>query len=158
MNEFLDQVIWGNTVRNYFIVFGVISFVLLLKRLISRYFAGLLFRLLQKAWRNLDKKSFTDLLIQPLSIFFVIFISIIALHKLRFPEELNVEIYKYTLKQIIHAAATIVIVVTFIWFLLRIIDFIALILQQKANLTPDQSDNQLVVIFKDFFKVVFMII
>ena len=42
--------------------------------------------------------------------------------------------------------------------LLRIIDFSATILEKKANLTPDQSDNQLIVFFRDFFKVMISIV
>jgi MscS family membrane protein len=54
--------------------------------------------------------------------------------------------------------AIIVLICTFIWLLLRIIDFVAMILQQRAELTADQNDNQLVVFFKDFFKALFVII
>ena len=133
-------------------------FVILLKRFISRYLAGLLFRVVNKIWKDVDKKSFTNLLIQPLGFFLLILISIIALHKLVFPELLNIDIYNYSVKQIIHAVATIVLVISFIWLLLRIIDFIAIILEKKANLTPDQSDNQLIVFFRDFFKAVIVII
>jgi len=38
------------------------------------------------------------------------------------------------------------------------IDFIALILEQKANMTPSHTDNQLIIFFKDFFKVVIGIV
>jgi len=35
---------------------------------------------------------------------------------------------------------------------------VALILEERANLTVDQNDNQLVIFFKDFFKVILVII
>jgi MscS family membrane protein len=38
------------------------------------------------------------------------------------------------------------------------IDFIALILERKADLTASQTDNQLIIFFKDFFKVVLGVI
>ena len=133
-------------------------FVILLKRFISRYLAGLLFQVVNKIWKDVDKKSFTNLLIQPLGFFLLILISIIALHKLVFPEVVNIDVYNYSVKQIIHAVTTIVLVISFIWLLLRIVDFIAIILEKKANLTPDQSDNQLIVFFRDFFKAVIVII
>ncbi len=158
MNDFLEQIWLDNPVKNYFIVAGVILFVLLLKRIISKYLAGLLFLLVHKIWKEIDKKSFINLLIQPLGFFMVILVTIISLHKLNFPAQLNVEIYNYTLKQIMHSIATIVIIASFIWLLLRIIDFVAMILEIKANLTPDQSDNQLVVFFRDFFKVIIAIV
>jgi len=158
MNDFLEQVWMDNTVKRYLIVAGVILFVILLKRFISRYLAGLLFRLVHKIWKEVDKKSFTSLVVQPLGFFLLILVSIIALHKLNFPTRLNVEVYEYSVKEILHAAGTIILIISFIWFLLRIIDFVAVILEIKANLTPDQSDNQLVVFFRDFFKVIISIV
>jgi MscS family membrane protein len=158
MNDFLDQIWLDNPVKHYLIIAGVIVFVIVLKRFISVYLAGLLFKLVNKIWKGVDKKSFINLLIQPLGFFLLILISIISLHKLNFPGALNVEVYGYSLKEIIHAAATLILIISFIWLLLRIIDFIATILEKKANLTPDQSDNQLIVFFRDFFKVVISII
>ena len=157
MNEFLEQVWLDNKVQSYLIVAGVILFVIILKKLISRYLAGLMFRLVNKIWKDVDKKSFTSLLVQPLGFFLLILVTIVSLHKLNFPARLNVEIYDYTLKHIAHRIATIIIIVSFIWFLLRILDFVAMILEKKADLTPDQSDNQLIVFFRDFFKVLIVI-
>lgn len=158
MNDFLEQIWLDNPVKNYLIVAGVILFIILLKRIISRYFAGLLFRVVNKIWKNIDKASFTNLLIQPLGFFLLILISIISLYKLNFPAELNVEIYKYTVRDVLHCIATIVLIISFIWLLLRIIDFIASILEKRASLTPDHSDDQLIIFFRDFFKVVISIV
>ena len=158
MNDFLEQIWLDNPVKNYLIVAGVILFVIIIKRIISRYLAGLLFRVVNKIWKDVDRKSFTSLLIQPLGFFLLILVSIISLYKLNFPTILNVEIYRYSVKQVVHSIATIVLVISFIWLLLRIIDFSATILEKKANLTPDQSDNQLIVFFRDFFKVMISIV
>ena len=158
MNEFLERVWLDNPIRLYLIVAGVILFVLLLKRIISRYFAGLLFTLVHGIWKDVDKKSFVNLVVKPLGTFLLILVAIIMLYKLKFPSVLDAEIYKYTVKQIVHCIGTIILIVSFIGLLLRIIDFIALILEKRANLTPDQSDNQLIVFFKDFFKVILVII
>ncbi|HQV60643.1 MAG TPA: mechanosensitive ion channel [Chitinophagaceae bacterium] len=158
MNDFLEQVWWDNPVRNYLIAGGIILFVWLFMRYISRYLAGLLFRIVHRIWNNVDKQSFTSLVMKPLGFFLLILVSIAALYKLNFPEIINVTIYKYTAKEIVHCVGTIVLIVSFIGLLLRIIDFIAVLLEKKANLTPDQSDNQLIVFFKDFFKVILVII
>jgi len=158
MNEFLNQTFWDNPVKSYLVILGIIIFVIFLNRFISRHVANMLCNLVHKAWKNIDKKAFTGLLIQPVGSFLVIFISIVALHKLKFPKQLQFEIYKYTSQQIIYAVSTIVLIVTFTWFLLRIIDFIATVLERRANLTPDQSDNQLIIFFKDFFKVILIVV
>ena len=158
MQDFLDYILLSNPVRDYLIVLAVILFVLALKRFISRYLAGLLFRLFNRIWKNLDKESFKNLVAQPLGLFLLIFVSIVSLHKLRFPTTLDFELYDYSIKRIVHCIGTIIMIVSFIWLLLRTVDFVASILERKADLTPDQTDNQLVVFFRDFFKVIIFII
>lgn len=158
MNDLLNKMILDNLLKNYLIVAAVILFVLLLKKFISRYFAGLIYRLVHVVFRDVDKRSFADLVAKPLGLFLLILVSIIALHKLTFPGYWDVEVYKYNTKEIIHTIGTIVLIAAFIWLLLRMIDFIALILEKKADLTPSQADNQLIIFFKDFFKVVVGII
>lgn len=158
MNDFLNQVWWDNPVRNYFIVAGVLLFVWLLKRFISRYVASLLYGVVHKIWKDVDKKSFVSLVVKPLGTFLAILVSIIALYKLKFPSTLDEEIYKYTVKQIIQCFGTIILIISFTSLLLRMIDFIALILEKRADLTPDLSDNQLIVFFKDFFKVILVVV
>ena len=158
MNEFLHRSWWGNPILDYLIVFGVIILFFMLKKIISRVVAGLLFRLLSRVWKNLDREAFTSRIVQPLSTFLLILVSVIALHNLKFPEELNADLYGRSLKNFMIGIGTIVLISSFIWLLLRTIDFIAYILEKKANLTPSQTDNQLVVFFRDFFKVIIFII
>lgn len=158
MNDFMEQVWMDNVVKNYFIVAVVILFVWFLKKFISRYIAGWLFRLVHQVWKDVDKQSFTNLVIRPLGKFLAILVAIVALYKLNFPLEWNVDVYKYTVKEVVHCAGSIILIVSFTSLLIRIIDFIALILEKRANLTPDQSDNQLIVFFKDFFKVILVIV
>ena len=158
MNDFFDRVYFDNTIKSYCIALGVILFVLLLNRILSKYFAGLLFSFAKRISKGIDRKAFIDLLIHPLAMFLIVFVSIAVLHKLTFPGRWNVEIYQYTVRNIVHSLATMVLIILFIWLLLRIIDFIATILEQKANRTTDLSDNQLIVFFKDFFKVILGII
>ena len=158
MNDFFEQVWLNNPVKDYFFVAGVILFVLIFKKYISRYFAGLIFLVVHSIWKGVDRSSFKNLVVKPLGFFVLVLVSIIALHRLKFPELLNVELYRFTTKEFVHCIGTIILIVCFINFLRHIIDFIALILEKKANLTPDQADNQLIIFFKDFFKVILFII
>ena len=118
MNDFLDQVWLGNTVRNYLIVAGIILFVVFLRRFISRYVALLLFSAVHSIWNNVDKRSFINLVIKPLGFFLMILVSIISLYKLKFPEPLDAEVYKYTLKQVVHCIGTIILTLASTLFLL----------------------------------------
>jgi MscS family membrane protein len=153
MNDFFSQLYFDNEIKDYLIAFGIILVIVLVNRVISKYFAGLIFSLVRRIWKNVDKKSFIDLVIHPLGMFLVVFVSLVALHKLKFPGRWDVEVYRYTVKDIFHAIGTTVLILSFIWLLLRTIDFIATILEKRAALTHDLTDNQLIVFFRDFFKV-----
>jgi MscS family membrane protein len=158
MNALLQTTIFNNTVLSYFICFGTILLVFLFKRYLSRYIAGIFFTIIQRATWKVEKKDFISLLVGPLETFLVLLVTIVALDKLNFPDILKFEVYRIKSQRIFDSVGSIIIVVVFIWLLLRIIDFIAMLLEQKANLTPDLTDNQLIVFFKDFFKVVLIFI
>lgn len=158
MDNFLDKEFLGNTVWDYMWVIGVILFVLLLNRFISKYLAILLSKIFRRTWKTFDQKKFVDLIIHPLGIFLVITVSIVAFYRLTFPEQYNITLYKYPVKTIILSIGIIIQIVVFIWLLLRVIDFIANVLEARALKTDDQADNQLVVFFRDFLKVIIGII
>lgn len=158
MDEVLNYRFLDNTIGSYLLVFAIILMAVLVKRLLSRYIAGLLFAIVKRIAKGVDKKNFVDLVMSPLEIFLVILVTLIAFDKLTYPALLDFKIYKVTLRSILEGLSLIILIVTFIWLLLRIIDFVAMILEQKANLTADLADNQLIVFFKDFFKVLLVIL
>ncbi|MGZ5285782.1 MAG: mechanosensitive ion channel family protein [Flavisolibacter sp.] len=158
MNEFFNREFLNNPIRDYAWVLGIILFVWLLNKVISRYIAVLLCRVFTRAWKTFDQKKFVDLIIHPLGTFLVITTSIIALYRLNFPESLNFTLYKYPLQGILLSVGIAIQVIALTWLLLRVIDFIASVLESKANLTASQADNQLIVFFRDFLKVIMGII
>lgn len=158
MKKILQQVIFNNTIENYLYVLLVIVVALLLKRILSKYLAKLLFKLVGKAGKSVARDSFMNLVVQPLDFFLVLLIAIISLDKLYFPEILDFKIYRVSFKQLIDAVTNGVLIVVFIWLCLRVIEFIAMVLEDKANLTEDLTDNQLILFFKDFFKAILVII
>jgi MscS family membrane protein len=158
MSRLFDFTILDNTLGTYILIIGIILLAVSLKQFISRVFASLVFNVVRRITIGVDKRSFINLVTPPLETFLVILVTLIALEKLRYPKVLDVYIYKVSMHRVIEIIAMIVMITSFIWLLLRIIDFIALILEQKANLTDSQTDNQLIVFFKDFFKVILVII
>jgi MscS family membrane protein len=157
MGSFLDTVIFDNTIKSYLIVAGSLLLIFLFKRLLSRYLAGVLFVIVRRIVRGVDKTSFIKLVVSPLEVFLLVLLSLIVFNKLNFPQGLNVDIYKFNVREFVDAISTIVLIIVFIWLLLRIMDFIAMILHHRADQTADAADNQLIVFFKDFFKVVLVI-
>jgi MscS family membrane protein len=82
----------------------------------------------------------------------------IAIDKLKFPSAFEFTVYKTNTRQILDALMNGALVIVFIWLCLRVIDFMAMVLEERANITKDQQDNQLIIFFKDFFKVILIII
>lgn len=158
MGGLFDFKILDNTLGNYILITGIILLAISLRSFLSQIIAGLVFRLVRRVAHGVDKKSFVALVVPPLENFLVIMVVIIALEKLNYPQALNVHVYKVSLQRMIEIVAIIVMIISFIWLLLRIIDFVAMILEQKANATASQTDNQLIFFFKDFFKVLLVII
>ena len=168
MLSILHHVILDNTIQRYLIVTGILLLMFLLKKYMSRYLAGLLYRWVKRFSSGVDKSAFINLVAAPLQNFLLILITVLALLELKFPttpihlfgETMDPDfiVYKTSFHTILETIGILVLIISFISLLLRLIDFVALIMEQKANLTHDQSDNQLVVFFKDFFKVFLRII
>jgi MscS family membrane protein len=152
--NFLDKVFLDNTIESYLVVFATIAFVLLFKRLLSHSIASLLFLFVKHNWKNIERKEFIALIIKPLAWFITISVSVFAIDKLNFPTALYVKIYGHPSDEIIQKIGLCLIVIYFFWFLVSLINFIALIFEQKAKLTKDKRDDQLIVFFRDFLKVV----
>lgn len=158
MKNFLDQMFWANPVRDYLWVLGIILFVLFLNRFISKYIAILLCKMFKRRWKTFDQEKFISLIINPLGIYLVITVSIVAFYRLTFPQEFNFTLYKYPFKTILLSIAIIIQIGSLTWLVLRIIDFIATVLEAKASKSIDQADNQLIVFFRDFLKVIISVI
>jgi MscS family membrane protein len=154
MNGFWNQLVFDNPIKKYLFVFISITVVILLKRLVSRFIAGQLFRGAKTLDKGLDKNSFVKLMLAPLETFLICFVTIVAIDKLKFPSALDFDIFEVNSKSIVHSIAKTILIAGFIWVVLRSIDFIALILKEKARVAGDIKDHQLVVFFRDFLKVI----
>jgi len=158
MHDFWNYIVFGNTLKSYVIVVATILFVIVLKQFLSRLIAKLIFRAIRKIDTGLDKSAFLDLVVGPIGIFIVVFVSISSIEKLHFPPELDFDIYEVSSKVIVKALAVMVIVISFIWLLLRLIDFIALVLRNKARKDGGARNNQMIVFIRDFLKAIIGII
>jgi MscS family membrane protein len=158
MPEFLQTVVLDNPLISYLWIAGILLAMYLLKGIVSRFLCGLLYGFFPGAKKYVTRQQFIALVLIPMEWFIVWTVVIFSFHKLNFPSVFDIELYKITVKVIIEATGKAILVVFFIRLLRRFIDFIALVFKAKADQTPDQSDNQLVVFFRDFFKVVAVII
>lgn len=154
----LDQQILSNSIRSYLFIAGILLTTLLVKRLISRFFASLIYTWVDKKNHSDLRKSHVHRLLVPIEQFLIFLVAIIALYELKFPEIWNLQLFKLTLQQFLESTVKFVFIILLIRVGLRTLEFISIILENKARLTEDLSDDQLVLFFRDFFKVIIYII
>jgi MscS family membrane protein len=158
MHDFWNLIILSNPLKRYIIIAATILFVIILKRFISRLIGKLIFRFIRKMDSGLDKSAFLDLVVGPIGSVLVVFVSISSIEKLHFPAELNFDIYEISSKAIAHSLAIMVVVASFFWLLLRLVDFVALVLRRKANGSGGPRNNQMIIFIRDFLKAILGII
>jgi len=156
--NFLDKIYFDNSIRNYLLVGGIILLVLLFKRYLSRYLAFLVYKLANRVLKTIDKQEFYDLVVEPIELFLVVIFAVFSIDKLTFPSAFQFKIYGHSSQDIIVRIGPGIMIIAFIWLVLRLIDFVSILLENRANLTPDARDNQLIVFFRDFLKVLIGII
>jgi MscS family membrane protein len=158
MNDFLDQVILGNPVQSYFILAIVLLFVSMIKRYLSQKMANLLFKEVRRFAPDIRQEEFAHLLLKPLEYFLLLVAFMITSDHLNFPPELNFKVYNgYTLKEFLDKVLDLTLTVSIIWIMLRVIDFVSLMLSKAADIAHDITDNQFIVFFRDFFKALIFI-
>ena len=156
--DLFDNIYFDNSVKSYCIVLGSILLMLILKRYLSRYIASLLFRISRRIWKDIEKKSFIDLVVEPLEWFLLILIAVFSIDKLNFPIAWQYNIYHHSTNEILNKTGIGIIILSFTWLMLRMIDFIAMVLEKKASYTDEKRSEQLIVFFRDFLKVIFAIL
>ena len=154
----LEQEILSNPLKNYLYILGVILATYILKRFVSRFFASIIYTWVDKKNHSELRKSHVHRLVVPIEQFLLFLVAVIALYELKFPEVWNVHLFKLTLQEVIDSVVKLFFIILLIRVSLRTLEFISIILEERSKLTKDQTDDQLVLFFRDFFKVILYII
>lgn len=154
----LEQEILSNPIKNYLYILGIILATYILKRFVSRFFASIIYTWVDKKNHSELRKSHVHRLVVPIEQFLLFLVAVIALYELKFPEVWNVHLFKLTLQEVIESVVKLSFIILLIRVSLRTLEFISIILEERSKLTKDQTDDQLVLFFRDFFKVILYII
>lgn len=158
MNDFLTRLIFNNTIANYLIVIAIIVAAFFIRNFLSKYLAAFILRFFSKD-TFFKKEKFFEYIIEPLGLFIFLLTVIIALGKLNMPANWDINIYAgISLHKVLEGIASAALIILLTRLCIRLMLFVALLLEDKANATVDKSDNQLVIFFRDFFKVLLNII
>jgi len=154
----LERSFFDNPVKSYLVVIGAILLVLIIKSVISKYLAGLLAKLISRKDRPFNTDRFQNLVLRPIEYFLVVVTVVLAFGSLNYPEVLNFKIYRTQFFSILECLSNSAMIISFIWLCIRLLEYVAEVLHEKAQLTHDRSDDQLIIFFKDFFKVVIVVV
>ncbi len=163
--SFFEQVFWGNTLQQYCWFAAILLLGLLFRRLVSRTLSRLLFRLFQKFADEVRMDTFIALLLKPFEFFISIASIYLAVNRLHHPLELTAFHYHkvvnqvktrhaFSIGELLDKVFLFLIILSFFWIILRIIDFIAHVFMHRAGKTADKTDDQLIPFLKELFKFI----
>lgn len=164
-HEFFYQVIWGNTVKSYFLFGGILLLGLIFKNIISKLFSKLLFKLFERFSQQSHNDAFVALLLKPIQLFILFSTIYLAINQLNYPLDEAVfhvnkligktkEAIPVTVSDCVDRIFLFLIILSFFWIILRIIDFICHVLLHKAALTENKADDQLIPFLKELSKTI----
>jgi MscS family membrane protein len=151
--QFLDTEYLGNTLRQYAWLLAIFLFVIIFNKYISSLISKLLFQLLRKTRFRHQGKLFLKLMLQPLEFYLILHTLFIGFHTLHTPAYFENEFMNVSVQEYMEGLYHLLFILCTGWLLSRFTDFIITVMNEKALLTPDPSDDQVVAFLKDVFKV-----
>jgi len=150
--DFLDSTFWGNSIENYLWFSAIILVALVFKRLISKQLGQVVFKIFKRGKEDdsLSLDSFFELMIKPVELLIVFVGLSFAVKTLHFPtpsgDDLGIE-------RVLDIIIQISLVVTVTWAMLRLTDFIGLLLLRQAAKTDSTADDQIIQFVKEALKI-----
>lgn len=158
MNEIMNQIFLGNTIANYCWFAGIILVGLILQRFLSKWLTYFVYKFLQKYSTGVGYDKLLALLKKPMNLLVLLLVLYIACDRLKFPEEWDLEpVHNFGLRMLLERSYQMFVIIAITWIVLRMVDFLGLILMYRASLTESKSDDQLVPFIKEALKVVVVI-
>ena len=135
----------GNSVEAYTWFFGAIFLGLIFRKLISKYLSGLLFKIVKNKTSNIGINKFDELLTKPIGLFVMLSIIYFGSSHIQYPPQWDlVSENEIGLKMLVSKGFSLIFIYSIFWILLKLIDFLGLILLKRAELTENKMDDQLI--------------
>jgi MscS family membrane protein len=153
--EFLQIEFLSNTLLDYSWFFGAFILGLLFKKLISKYLSHLLFKVVSKKDNLVGVEKFNELLTRPIGFCIMLSIIYVGANHIQYPLSWNLgSEEEMGLKMIINRGFSLIYIYSVFWILVRVIDFISLILRKKAELSENKMDDQLIPFIIEIAKII----
>lgn len=165
----LNEVVFGNTLKSYVLFVGILVLGLILKNLFSRIISKLLFSVFKRFYTESNPVKFLELLLSPIKFLITLMVLYLAINQLDYPINEIIfrrvtyvdkvqKLYTITLTEVLDKVFIFLIILAALQIILRIVDFIAHVFQYKASLTSSKLDDQMVPFLKELSKIVIIVI
>jgi len=162
MNELIYQLqqqsVLQNSYLNISIFLGILLLGLILKRSFSGYLGTFFFQFIKRYAENVNKTDFVGLIKKPLEWLIAIWIFYFAFSFLEFPSYWNLRpSNQFGLLMLIEKGYQLAIFISTTWMILRLIDFIAIVLSSSSSNRERKLHEQLIPFMREFFKIIVLL-
>ncbi|KRP09111.1 MAG: hypothetical protein ABR94_07965, partial [Sphingobacteriales bacterium BACL12 MAG-120802-bin5] len=154
ISHILDNEFLNNTIRQYLWLGGVLLVVVIFNKYLSSFISRILFQLLKWTRFGEHGKLFLKLTLRPLEAYLILHTLYIGFSFLDAPDFMSVTFLGVTLLEYVQGIYQLLFIINTGWLFSRIADFIITVMNEKALLTPDPTDDQVIGFLKDVLRVV----
>lgn len=153
--EILDDIYFGNSVRDYLWVVGALLAGLVLMRFIAHRISNLIYRLIARSVEGVDKSQLYTLLERPLKWLIMLIVLLIGTSHLEYPAAWDVAPKdEFGIRMILHRGFVGIMIFVITASVLRITRFLGIVLLARAELTESKSDDQIIPFMIEILKIV----
>ena len=134
LTNFLD-----NSIKDYIYFFGIILIGLIFKKLISKYLSNILYKVVGKKDNNVGIDKFDELLTKPIGFFIVLCFIYFGASYVSYPSFID-----ENFQSIFSKIFSLFLIYAIYKIFVKVIDYIGLILKQRAAETENKMDDQLI--------------
>jgi len=135
-----------------------ILFGFIFKKVLSKTINRLAYGFIRRYTLGVSLERFYGLLNKPLGFLLLVIVFFIGFDFLTFPKAWGlVKADQFGLRMVLDRGYYLVLSISIIWVLLRLVDFLGLILAEKASRTESRQDDQLVVFSMEILKILILI-
>ena len=150
--EILATNLFGNTLKEYLFFVAIILIGLIFKKLLSKYLSNLLYKIIGEKGNNVGIDKFDELLTKPIGFFIMLCVFYFGFNYLKFPSFID-----ENFQNIFSKLFTLIFIYAVFKIFLKVIDYIGLILKQRAAMTENKMDDQLIPFATEIGRIIVVI-
>jgi MscS family membrane protein len=153
--QLLMTEILGNTIQDYTWFIGAVLLGFIFKKLISKYLSHLLFKIVGTKGTEVGIDKFDALLTKPIGFFIMLSIIYLGSSHIEYPSIWNLAPEnEIGLRMFINRGFSLIYIYSIFWIFLKVIDFIGLMMNKRAEATENKMDDQLIPFIIEIAKII----